>query len=196
VLPVIVSLAGCVNTAPWVSKRDLPEETRPTQAVVTWQPRVMVTSDVAHDGVPLPGLAGRLYLFGPDAGCPLTTPGSVRVELYDARTCQPALLETWDIDAKRMQLLLRRDVIGWGYTLFLPWSTYNPAINQVHMKVCFTPENGMPLYAPTMPLRLVDDSCPPPAVVQSTEVPTAAPSTGPMPSAGPNAIQLLPPSRP
>lgn len=194
-LSAVLAAVGCVGTAPWVSKRETAADVpQPTQAVVTWQPRVMVTADVVHSGLPLPGLAGRLYLFGADDGCPLTCDGAVRVELYDARTPQQKLLETWDIDSEKMQLLVRRDVIGWGYTLFLPWSTYDPAINQVQMKVCFTTKNGRKLYSPTSPLRLADSSCPPPTVTQSTQIPTA-PTSAPPPAERPYAIQLLPPTK-
>ena len=60
---------------------------------------------------------------------------------------QPKRLERWQFDAGTLQNLLRKDKIGWGYTLFLPWSTYTPDIARVQLNVCYTPAKGTPLYS-------------------------------------------------
>lgn len=187
---VLVCVAGCVNTAPWIAKRESTPGGAPTQVVVTWEPRVIVTADTVNGGAPLPGLAGRLYLFSLDCGAPVVHDGCLHAELYDmaavAKGGQPVMLETWDIDAERMKLLLRKDIIGWGYTVFLPWSTYKPCINNVQLKVCYTTKSGVPLYAPTSPMRLLDSNCPPPRVTESIITPGA-------PAA--DSVKLLPPSK-
>ena len=49
-----------------------------------------------------------------------------------------------------------RDAIGWGYSLFLPWGTYKPEINQIHLKICYQPPKGYPIYAVGTPITLTD----------------------------------------
>jgi hypothetical protein len=70
------------------------------------------------------------------------------VDLFD-ETAGPAQvqLERWTFDPLTLKRLLRKDIIGWGYTLFLPWSTYRPEIAVVRLKLCYQPKNGSPLYA-------------------------------------------------
>src|SRR5262249_19841415 len=46
-----------------------------------------------------------------------------------------------------LRRLLKKDRIGWGYTLFLPWSTYRPEVTQVRLRVCYQPAQGSPIYA-------------------------------------------------
>ena len=48
------------------------------------------------------------------------------------------------------------DLVGWGYSLFLPWATYKPEINRVHLKVRYLPLKGGPLYAASAPMTLGD----------------------------------------
>jgi hypothetical protein len=55
-------------------------------------------------------------------------------------------LELWNFNKETLRQLASRDTIGWGYTLFLPWGTYNPAIKAVHMKICYAPPKSIPLY--------------------------------------------------
>jgi len=191
--------SGCISTTSWVSRREAMPSGTPTQAAVTWEPRVLITNDTTQGGAPLPGIAGRLYLFGADCGHPVVNDGCVHAELFDvcclARGGQPVLLESWDIDAEKVKLLLRKDIIGWGYTIFLPWGTYNPTITQVQLKVSFKTREGAILYAPSSPMKLLDNNYPPPVVRETTHVPGAAtvqPANQPVQA---SAIQLLPPTK-
>ena len=43
--------------------------------------------------------------------------------------------------------MLHKDAVGWGYTLFLPWGTYQPEITQAQLRLRYEPVNGAPLYA-------------------------------------------------
>ncbi len=89
-----------------------------------------------------PGIAGRLYLFD-QQGLPVAGDGGVTIELYDdsavAKGGEAKLLELWKLDKEILRSLLQRDMIGWGYSLLLPWGTYSPAIAAVHMKVRYDP---------------------------------------------------------
>jgi hypothetical protein len=127
------------------------------------------TLDPVNGGAPLGGLAGRMYLFGPDLPgtkeLPMAGDGKVIVDLYDDRPMaaggQPVALERWEFPPEVLRLLLRKDVIGWGYTVFLPWvKTYRPDITQVHVRVCYVPHDAAPLYtvSPTLNFAPPDPS--------------------------------------
>lgn len=158
VLPCALCLAGCVSTGSFVNLLGEGPNSVPCQVVAAWNPGVVYTPDSAHGGAELPGLVGRIYLFGSEIGCPLTGDGSLVVDLYDD-TAGPAgpeahPLEEWQLDQDALKRLQRRDAVGWGYTVFLPWATYKPEINRVHLKVRYVPPKGFPLYAASSPITL------------------------------------------
>lgn len=132
------------------------------QVHATWENRILVTADTVNQGAPLKGIAGRVYLFGSEIGHPLAGDGKLLVDLYDAVHVgpdgQPRWLERFDFDPDSLKLLLRKDFIGSGYTLFLPWSTYRPDITRVQLKVCYMPEKGAPLHAPVSNVTLRHDA--------------------------------------
>jgi hypothetical protein len=122
----------------------------------------MTTPDVVNNGAPLVGLAGRVYLFGQALGHPVAGNGMAIIELQDlthanAQT-KPRLLERWEIDSVTLNRLLRKDTIGWGYTLFLPWSTYRQDISKVQLQVRYVPEKGLPLFSPPAVVTLSSDT--------------------------------------
>jgi hypothetical protein len=128
--------------------------------VVTWKPQAIQGVDTVHDGRVAVGLAGRAWLLGPDGGTPLVGDGNLTVELYvdpPAPGAAPQLLETWTLDHDSLhKKCLKRDMVGWGYNLVLPWSTYRPEITHVLMRVCYRPVNGSPLYTALQPVTLSD----------------------------------------
>ena len=133
------------------------------QIATTWSNQVKFTPDPTRGGAQTPGMAGRLYLL--DArGLPVVGDGALSVELYDdspkAKGGEPSLLELWNFNKETLRQLASRDTIGWGYTLFLPWGTYSPAIRAVHMKVCYAPPKSIPLYdqSGTVTLNSADNS--------------------------------------
>jgi hypothetical protein len=165
---------GCVSPGPVAKKESEPPKGVPCQVVATWNHQVTFTADPAHNGVLAPGLSGRLYLFGRQVSFPMTSDGSLVVELYDETPPtvvatggpppqprvgpdgQPLPLEVWRFDKDTLKRLLQRDVIGWGYTLFLPWGTYRPDIGQVRLKVRYEPPVGTALYSESTPLALMN----------------------------------------
>ena len=80
---VPLCLAGCVGTEPFVHLGGETLDSVPCQVVAAWNPGVVFTPDPVHDGAQTAGLVGRIYLFGPEIGCPLTGDGSLMVDLYD-----------------------------------------------------------------------------------------------------------------
>jgi hypothetical protein len=152
--------AGCVTLGGWLSTGEEPPRGPVCQVVATWHNEVVMTPDPAHNGNPTPGIAGRIYLFGPTVDFPKAGDGSILVDLFDethATAEQPAkLLEEWRVDRITLQRLLRRDVIGWGYTIFLPWGTCRPEITRIRLKLRYEPAaGGAPLYAESsaMPIK-------------------------------------------
>lgn len=145
---VCLLISGCVTTQSWFCEPSAPAV---SEVNAIWEGRLLVTQDTVNGGRPLPGLAGRLYLFAMDQGTPLKCNGTVRVDVYDTTHCQPGaappIVGRFEFDQVSLAKLLRKDKIGWGYTLFLPWPDYRPEIAHVRLNVCYMPVNGSPLYA-------------------------------------------------
>lgn len=150
-LLLLAAASGCVTWKSLTTGPDIAPRGTVCQVVATWDAEVRIVPDSANGGKPTPGLAGRLYLFGPEIKHPLVGDGSVVVDLYDdapmAQGKPPILLEEWRIDKDTLKKLLRRDMLGWGYTLFLPWGSYRPDVTQVHLQLRYEPTSGVPLYA-------------------------------------------------
>jgi hypothetical protein len=151
-------LAGCAPLAPYVtSTNELPKSsTSVCQAVAQWSNHVHYEPDPINGGVPMPGIVGRLYLFDSEIKYPLVGDGGILVSLFDDSAGKPSEkpIEVWYIDPDTLQRLARKDFVGWGYTLFLPWSTYKREITNVHLTVRYDPKQGSPLYTPSAPLTL------------------------------------------
>src|SRR5262249_18362486 len=48
---------------------------------------------------------------------------------------------------EELKSCLRKDVAGWGYHVFLPWTACRPEISRVQWKWRFEPVNGATLFA-------------------------------------------------
>jgi hypothetical protein len=135
-----------------------------SQVVVAWSNKVEYAADPTKGGVPGPGLAGRMYLFGPGMDYPMLGDGSLTVDLYDDGPAAPAggqLIEEWRIDKDTLKRLVKKDIVGTGYTLFLPWGTCKPEVTKVHLAVRYDPANGgSPMYAPGAPLTIEHPQAP------------------------------------
>lgn len=151
---LLVLTAGCVGLD---LVANAPPAVPPVQAVATWQPYVLFAPDPARNGATAAGLAGRLYLFGPQLDHPIAAEGRLQVRLFPdppdpAKPDTP--LEVWEIDADTLRGKLQRDAIGWGYNLLLPWGTYRPELSHIRMTVRFDPVQGVPLFAQETHLNL------------------------------------------
>lgn len=139
---------GCVGTSGslW-STSMMPTRKVPCQIVCTWQNSVAFVPDPTRGGNPGPGIAGRLYLFGPEVDFPMEAEGTLTVDLADETNGPPVLLERWIIDPETLCRLRKKDMIGCGYTLFLPWSKYRPDITKVRLRSSFQgPAMPAPVY--------------------------------------------------
>ena len=143
----------------------------------TWENHVVVTQDVVNNGRPLVGLGGRVYLFGQELGHPVPGDGMAIIEAADATHAnaqtKPQLIERWEIDAETLKRLLRKDMIGWGYSLFLPWQTYRPDITKVQLQVRYVPaKGGLPLFSPPSVITLRNET--PQVTMTQREVPASS----------------------
>jgi len=193
----LISGFGCVHLPKTGSEDPMPHGAV-CQIATSWNHQVVFAPDPTHNGTPTPGLAGRLYLFGPEVSFPLVEEGSLVVDLFDdtkpagdaqaAGDAQQLPLEEWRLDPATLKRLVKKDMIGYGYTVFLPWGTYKPEINQVHLKVRFLTAKGGSFYSESGRLSL--DKGIDPVTHSATEMAKANPpldSTASKPNAAQSA---------
>jgi hypothetical protein len=193
---LLLLLTGCVTTQPLSSWVDEIKPHGPAcQVVVTWQPEVLQAPDPVHGGAPSPCLAGRLYLFGQEIKEPQVGNGQVVVDLYDETPVlegKPAvMLEQWRLDKDTLKRLAKKDVIGWGYSLYLPWGTYKPEIAQVRLRLRYEAPGAVPLYNESAPI-ILKNRVPLPAVAARMNAAGANVPVKPAVSSGPTPSALAP----
>jgi hypothetical protein len=122
---------------------------QPAQAVAAWSNKVVYAPDPLRGGTAVPYLMGRLYLFGPELGAPLVGDGSLIVDLYDQTPrgagSEPVMLQEQRYDPETLKRLVKEDLFGMGYTVYLPWLTYRPDITQVNLILRYDPAKGQSL---------------------------------------------------
>ena len=131
---------------------------RPTEIAAIWQDGVDVKLDGQNGGFPTPGFAGRIFFMQAREGMPGQTVlvnGTLKVLLYDDKPSQgpPQPLETWTILPEHMSLLIKKDLTGWGYSVWLPWNTYDQSIRNVRMIVEYTEKDGTKI-PPSEPMMI------------------------------------------
>jgi len=121
------------------------------QVSTLWHNQVIFAPDPMHNGEMTPGIAGRVYLFGPNIREPLVGSGDLVVELFDPSRKGPdggpIRLNIWTIDRQTLSTRLQHDMIGWGYTLLLPWLEYRAELTDVVIKVHYQEPKSMPIYS-------------------------------------------------
>ncbi len=139
---------GSTSAAQVVASVKPPKAQGPaTELLANWHKQVQVGMDPVSQS-PIAALTGRLYLFDATGGHPIGAEGQLTVELYEHPTDsqgKPKLLETWKFDPDSLKQCGKMDNLGYGFSLALPWSTYRPEIQKIHMVVVFEPKQGMPL---------------------------------------------------
>jgi hypothetical protein len=114
-----------------------------------WLKEVIMAPDIQRNGAPAPGLAGKLYIFGPDVGKPKLVEGNVIIDLYDdtprGENSTPRHIEQWRFEGNTLAPFLKRDLVGDVYSLLLPWGTYSRDIRRVHFAVRYEPANAAPV---------------------------------------------------
>jgi hypothetical protein len=125
------------------------------EVAAVWKPEVFFASDLTN--CKRPGLAGHIYLLGPNS-LPVAADGPIQVALYNDDAPHgdgpEAPLEMWILAAEDLPQFLRKDLIGWNYFVALPWTTYHPAIHHIHLTVCYRSKAGPPLTTESGPITL------------------------------------------
>lgn len=132
-------------TAVWQWPADGPSKGEVAQVVPLWADGLVVHPDPMRNGLPTPGFAGRVYLFGQDMAEPLAADGMVSVHLYEGDTSKPK--EVWNIPVAELQKVLKKDGLGWGYNLWLPWYTYRPEARKVTLVVQHRSKEGKDVWS-------------------------------------------------
>jgi len=153
---LVVLPAGCVA----LDKNPLaadgpPAPGTPCQVASFWDTKVHLTPDPTHNGAATPTLAGRVYLEGPEIGIPMTGDGALAVVVYDGSTPitpDAVPLQAWQFDPVTLHRLLKKDVVGWGYTLPLVWPDLPRNLARVQLRVCYQPAKGTPIYSDSPPM--------------------------------------------
>jgi hypothetical protein len=120
------------------------------EVMMWWDDNLHLTQDPARYGASLPGLAGRTYLFSGENQQLAEASGKIVVGMYDMTPThsggEAAQLVAVTYDMNALKQLKRKDQIGDGYTLFIPWETYHPAVKEVMVKLAYLPDKGTPFY--------------------------------------------------
>jgi hypothetical protein len=53
-----------------------------------------------------------------------------------------------------MKRLLKKDAVGMGYSVFLPWGSYRSDVKQIHLSLRYEPVGGTPIFSPSGPMTL------------------------------------------
>ena len=172
----ILPAMGCTSfqtavTSKWFDMNvfDLHSQQGVNHVLSTWDSRVRITQDTVNGGIPLPGIAGRLYLLNGDSGNAVDATGTIWVQMHDVSAAAagagaPKVAE-WRFDAASLKVLKRKDGIAEGYTLFLPWETYRADVRKVQLQVCYVPEGGAPYFGEPTTMALQAEDQPPPSRV-------------------------------
>ncbi len=151
-LTLLLGASGCVTSESFFAMTsDNPKE-KVCQATANWTPQVQFVPDTVHQGRSMPGIMGRLYLFGEKVGYTQTCEGTIHLEMSAILPERPQdgwiVMEKLDIDKASLQKLQQFDptLKGPSYTMFLPWWSYRPDVTQIQMNLSFTPVNGTPLF--------------------------------------------------
>lgn len=147
-------------TALWAEK---PPVGKPTEIGAIWQDGVDVQLDGQNGGQPTAGFAGRIFFTQARDGQPGQTVlgnGSLQIQLFDDRPTQgpAAPLETWTILSEHQGPLVKKDLVGWGYSVWLPWNTFSRDIRTVRMIVLYTDKDGSSLRSEPMLIKIQDAS--------------------------------------
>jgi hypothetical protein len=146
---LLAMASGCVSSGQLVP--NLGDKPPVAQMTAVWSNQLMAGVDPTHNGAPMVGLAGRVFLYGPELKDSVLADGKVVVELYapppEQPQAPPVRMEVWEITKDKLNgVCLRKDFFGQGYTLNLPWPSYRPDITQVQLRMRYEPEKGMPVY--------------------------------------------------
>lgn len=147
------------NFNPWAEEKA--PLAKPHEVVAIWQEGVDVQLDPNNGGVPVPGFSGRVIfhqLQSGKAGRSVAVNGTLLVSFFEDKPSQgPAQpMETWTILPEHLPMLMRQDLSGYGYALWLPWHTYHPSVKSGRLIVQYTSREGEVMRSEPVQIQIVD----------------------------------------
>ncbi len=157
-----ICLTGCMSVQfhrptwnwPW---SDAPRIGDVAQVAAMWADGVVTQADPSQGGKPTPGFSGRIYLLSPGLGETLAANGRLVILLYDDAqppTAEAIPRESWEIDEINLAKVLRKDAVGWGYNLWLPWTTIQSDVRNITLVAKYLPNQGPELYSSPLSMRV------------------------------------------
>ena len=144
--------AGCrsVPNRSSTAQSEKPAETeRVSRAVALWSEAAL-----RQGNVPIAqGFTAKVYLYGPDSDRPVAGRGKVTVYAYDDSRVRQAGAEepspkpdrSWEFKEAELNRLVRKDLIGWYYPLWLQYGPPAASERRCTLILCFTPASGSPV---------------------------------------------------
>lgn len=136
-----------------------PSHKKPTELIAFWQDGLDTQLDPRQGGQAVPGFSGRVIFHHQVTGTRAQTvavDGTLLVQLYEDKPYSGPVkpLETWTILPEHLPMLMKRDLSGWGYALWLPWTSCNQNIQSGRLIVKFTGKDGSELQGEPMPVQM------------------------------------------
>ena len=135
--------SGCISMDSL--KHEFRPSGMPSSIAAVWIHEVLTAMDPVHGGEPLPGIAGRIHFFTDKVDSSILPPdGKIVVAIYDdapslhgedSTKSRPVVTCTYEKDI--LKQFGRKDPVGWGYSLFVPWPEYDPKITCVLIKMWY-----------------------------------------------------------
>jgi hypothetical protein len=158
-------LCGCATlgqiTPSWLSGDGLPHGPV-SQVAALWADGIVENPYPNEKGfrVPTRGFAGRVYLFNDNTNEAVVADGTLIIQMFDVTQADAppkAPRETWTIAEDNLQHLLKKDGLGWGYNLWLPWQSWSGDIEKVAFVVAYRPKNGQEIWSGNTIVRVNTD---------------------------------------
>ena len=103
-------------------------------------------------------LAGRVYLVSDELKKMVDARGNIYVALFDTTKVEGGaitkIVGKWSFSAAELKSLKKEDIIGEGYTLFLPWDGYRPEVKRVELQVAYISSAGTAHFSERTPITL------------------------------------------
>ncbi|HMP02320.1 MAG TPA: hypothetical protein PKC45_07450 [Gemmatales bacterium] len=184
---VLLTLAsGCVSVQfhapgwppcwPWEERPPIGEV---GQVVALWGDGVVMQPDPGRNGQITPGFNGKVYLIDGQKGQALGADGHLVVSLFD--TSDPTgqtPREVWEIDPVNLKKVCRKDGVGWGYALWLPWTTAHLPMQHVTLVVKYRPASGREVWSTPSNFRVREGNALQPASNLNATTTNVGPTTG------------------
>jgi hypothetical protein len=122
------------------------------QIAVMWSDALL-----RQDNVPMTqGFVGKIYLFGGDGSQTITAPGKFMFCAYNDSKgrVEPGNEHikpdrVWEFRESELRSMLKKDLVGWSYSFWLPYGPPDSSERLCSMIVVFTPEQGQKVISET-----------------------------------------------